>query len=155
MITKIDGNAQFCSYMNRHFFCHTSCSIDYPYSKGLLYHPEMFCNHNPSRATAGRIAMERYQGSTGARRLVRHGQSLCHEIFIQVWECIIVSENEWLQLFPWWNHIQLKHVKIGNTYDGLLTKENLWPMFHACINNSQNNVYLFWLYLIIFYNRTL
>jgi hypothetical protein len=33
----------------------------------------------------------------------------------------------------------------SNLYDGLLTKENLWPLIHECINNSQNSAYLFWL----------
>ena len=69
----------------------------------------------------------------------------CPHIFTPVWERTIVSASEWLQLFRRWNQVQLEHVKIGNSYDGLLTKENLWPMIHACINNSQKSVYLFWL----------
>jgi len=56
-----------------------------------------------------------------------------------------VSESEWLQLFQRRNHVQLEHVKTGNSCDGLLTKENLWPVIHAFINNSQKSAYLCWL----------
>ena len=37
-----------------------------------------------------------------------------------------------------------EHVKIGTSYV-LLTKENMGPMIHAYINNSQKSAYLFWL----------
>lgn len=69
----------------------------------------------------------------------------CPHVFSPVWERTIVSESEWFQLFQRWNHVQLEHVKIDNSYDCLLTKENVCPMIHACINNSQKSAYLFWL----------
>jgi hypothetical protein len=35
-----------------------------------------------------------------------------------VWECTIMLEGEWLQLFQQWNHVQLEHGRIGSGVPG-------------------------------------
>lgn len=106
--------------------------------KGLQYHPEIFCKHNPSHAAAGRIAREIYYGSVGARRLVRNGQSLCQELFHHRMSTHFYSSvgahqraGKWMVVIASAVDPRIaEHVKIGTSYV-LLTKENLGPMIHA------------------------
>jgi hypothetical protein len=68
----------------------------------------------------------------------------CPHVFSPVWERTIVSESEWFQLFQRWNHVQLEHVKIDNSYDCLLTKENV--SYDPCMHQQfTESAYLFWL----------
>lgn len=124
MITKTGGNAQFYSYMNRHSFCHTSYSFDYPFTKGLHYHPEIshviITLRVPLQVNLlgrdSKGAWWRRDWSTMANLHARkYLIKKCPHIFTPVWERTIVSESEWLQLCERWNHVQLAHVKIGNS----------------------------------------
>ena len=144
-ITKTDGNEQFCSYMNRHSLCHTSYNSIIHSRRGCRIIPrcsEIIIVRVPPQVELQACDITGACGRGNWSAMANPYARKCPYILTPVWERTIVCESEWLQLFQRWNHAQLEHVTIRNSYDGL---KKLWPMIHACINNSQKSTYLFWL----------